>query len=43
MPSGDTPSATIFGVGSSDTEAMKNESMTAATDPEITDAKSLGI
>jgi hypothetical protein len=41
MPYGDTPSTTIFGVGSSDMEAMKNESMTSATDPEITDAKSL--
>jgi hypothetical protein len=43
MLSDDTPSAAILGAGSSDTEVTKNESMTAATDPEITvlDAKSL--
>uniref|UniRef100_A0A0A9G8X7 Uncharacterized protein n=1 Tax=Arundo donax TaxID=35708 RepID=A0A0A9G8X7_ARUDO len=43
VPSGDTPSTTMLAVGSSETEVSKNESMTAATDPEITilDAKSL--
>ncbi|GJM92791.1 hypothetical protein PR202_ga09291 [Eleusine coracana subsp. coracana] len=42
-PSGDTAPTAILGADSSDTEVMRNDSMTAATDPEITvlDAKSL--
>ncbi|XP_062224428.1 uncharacterized protein LOC133922930 [Phragmites australis] len=43
VPSGDTPSAVMLAVGSSETEVSKNESMTTTTDSEIAilDAKSL--